>query len=128
MGGVTVEDGSWMRNNDFQHINVAKLEAVLKGINLCIKWNLKDIVFIVDSVTVYRWVNLILTGGKRIKTTGAAEIFVERSLVILNSLIDEFGLKIPVTLLKSEQNKADVFTIIRKKWYTVENQLGCIAL
>ena len=63
--GVTVEDASWMRK-DYNHINVAELEAVLKGVNLCAKWDLKDIVLMIDSATVFGWINLTLTGEKRV--------------------------------------------------------------
>lgn len=38
-GDGIVEDAAGLRKeNDFNHISVAKLEAALKGINLCIKW------------------------------------------------------------------------------------------
>ena len=38
IAGTTVEDAAWLRNrDDFNHINVAELEATLKGINLAIK-------------------------------------------------------------------------------------------
>ena len=56
---VVAEDGAWMRkSDDFNHINVAELEAVLKGINLCVKWGLKDIIIKSDSAIVVGWVKL----------------------------------------------------------------------
>ena len=53
IGGTEVEDTLWMRKKEYNHINVAELEAVLKGINLCAKWNLKDVVLVTDSATVF---------------------------------------------------------------------------
>ena len=38
----------------FKHINVAELEAALKGLNLAIRWGLKFIKIMTDSATVYR--------------------------------------------------------------------------
>lgn len=38
---MVAEDATWLRKNDYNHINVAELDAVLKGINLAIKWGQK---------------------------------------------------------------------------------------
>ena len=37
INGATVEDATCFRKDDFNQINVAKLEAVLKGVNLALK-------------------------------------------------------------------------------------------
>ena len=43
----------WRRKkNDYNHINVAKLDAVLKSINLAIKWGLREIEIRTDSAMV----------------------------------------------------------------------------
>ena len=47
---------------------MAELEAVLKGINLCAKWNLKNVVLVTDSATVFGWIKLTLTEEKKVKT------------------------------------------------------------
>ena len=53
MNGAIVEDAAWLRKkDDFNHINVAELEAVLKGINLALKWNLNEVELKTDSATV----------------------------------------------------------------------------
>ena len=126
--GVEVEDASWMRKKDYNHINVAELEAVLKGVNLCLKWDLKDIVVMVDSATVFGWVNLTLSGDRKVKTKGAAEILVKRRLGTLSSLVEEFGLTVTMKLVKSGQNKADVLTRVRRKWQIDEKMVGCVAM
>ena len=35
---AVVEDASWLRKKDTQHINLAELDAVLKGINMVLMW------------------------------------------------------------------------------------------
>ncbi|XP_054267042.1 uncharacterized protein LOC128989196 [Macrosteles quadrilineatus] len=73
--GEIVEDASWLRKqHDSAHINLAELEAILKGVNLALRWGLKKIVFITDSATVHAWVSSILTGDRPIKTHGLSEV------------------------------------------------------
>ena len=49
--GEIVEDGSWLRRDDGTHINVAELDAVLKGVNMAILWVAKKIHLMTDSQT-----------------------------------------------------------------------------
>ena len=129
VGGVEVEDASWMRKkDDYSHINVAELEAVLKGINLCAKWHLKRVEVVTDSATVYGWLRLTLTEEKKVKTKGAAEVLVKRRLGTFKNLVEELGLQVTVRLVKSEANKADGLTRIRKKWLMTDQSLACSGL
>ncbi|XP_076031925.1 uncharacterized protein LOC143019828 [Oratosquilla oratoria] len=90
IGGVVVEDGAWQRKkDDYHHINMSELDAVIKGINLALKWGLREIEIRTDSATVAGWMNSVLTAEKRVRTKGAAEILVKRRLGILRELIDE---------------------------------------
>ena len=115
IGGVKVEDAAWLRKkDDFQHINVAELEAVLKGINLCAKWNLRDVTVLTDSATVLHWVRTMISEEKKIRTKGAAEILIKRRLGTLKSIIQELGMSVEVKLVKSDENKADVMTRVKK--------------
>lgn len=115
--GQGVEDAAWLRKkDDCSHINVAELEAVLKGINMALKWGLKDISLLTDSVTVRGWVRVTLMGEKRIRTKGAAEMIVKRRLGTLRNLIDEFGLRVTVSYVSTSKNKADVLTRVKKDW------------
>ena len=122
IGGIVAEDGTWMRKkDDYNHINVAELEAVLKGVNVCVNWGLKDIVVHTDSATVQGWLKITMSGERRVKTKGAAEILVKRRLGIFKNLIDELQLRVEVRLVKSSENKADALTRVWKKWL-VEKQ------
>ena len=114
---AVVEDAAWMRKkDDHSHINVAELEAVLKGINLGVKWGMRDITILTDSATVCGWVKTTMTEEKRVKSKGAAEMLVKRRLGVLKSMIEELGLSIRVQFVKSECNKADVLTRVKKGW------------
>ena len=61
-----VEDSAWLRKViDFNHVNVAELEVVLKGVNLAIKWGMKSPNLKADSSIVYGWLTMILTEERR---------------------------------------------------------------
>ena len=121
--GTVVEDASWLRKkDDYGHINVAELEAVLRGVNLAVKWGLSNIEIVTDSVTVSRWVNLTITEEKRVKTKGAAEVIVKRRLGVLRDLVDELCLKVTIVSVPSSENKADILTRVRKKWLLMKGE------
>ena len=53
IGGVVAEDAAWLRKkDDYGHINIAELEAVVRGVNLALKWGLREIEVVTDSATV----------------------------------------------------------------------------
>ena len=73
--GMVVEDAAGLRKkSDYNHINVAKLEASIKGVNLALKWGLKEIEIQTDSVTVRSWIRFMIMNEKRVGTKGAAEL------------------------------------------------------
>ena len=66
--GNIIEDGAWLRkSNDVLHINIAELEAILKGINLAIKWDRSNIVIKSDSVTAISWSKAAVGKNGKIK-------------------------------------------------------------
>ncbi len=115
--GVVVEDAAWLRKTtDCAHINVAELEAVLKGVNLAIKWTVNVLEVMTDSATVFSWVKAVVARDRRVKTTGSAEMLIKRRLAVLMDIISEFGLTLSVTLVRSEDNRADVLTRVKRSW------------
>lgn len=117
IGGDVVEDATWLRKkDDHNHINVAELEAALKGLNLGLQWGLKKIRIITDSETVRGWIEITLSEEKKVKTKGAAEMLVKRRLGVLKSLVEEFDLKVEVLCVPSSVNKADKLTRVSKGW------------
>ena len=121
MKGVAVEDAAWLRKKeDFNHINVAELEAVLKGINLALKWGLQDVELKTDSATVVGWVKTVISNDKRVRTKGASEMVIKRRVGLLRDLLNEFDVTLHGTFVATHENKADGLTRVRKEWLKFE--------
>ena len=61
--GHVVEDASWLRSEDsYAHINMAELDAVIKGVNAALAWKLKKLHERTDYLTVYHWTLNALCG------------------------------------------------------------------
>lgn len=59
--GRVAEDAAGLsEKNDFNHINVAKLDVVIKGVNMALKLGLKDREVHRDSVTDLRWIDAMI--------------------------------------------------------------------
>ncbi|KRZ83029.1 hypothetical protein T08_13209 [Trichinella sp. T8] len=98
VGGSIVEDAAWLRPDDAQHINMAELDAVIKGLNLAISWQMRRIRLMTDSATVHRWVMDGLSGKARLKTKASGEMLIRRRS------------------WKSTYNKADELTCVPRRW------------
>ncbi|XP_067937046.1 uncharacterized protein [Watersipora subatra] len=117
MDNQIVEDASWLRgNNDSAHINLAELDGGVKGINLAIKWKLLNATVMTDSATVCGWVRSVLTDSKRPEVGGLSEMVVKRRLNLIGELVAEYGLKLSIVLVTSEENKADEMTRVPRRW------------
>ena len=115
IGGAMAEYAAWLRKkNDNAHINVAELDATIKGINLALKWGRQAVEIRTDSATVASLIKSKVSGDRRIKTKGAAVMLIKRCLGALRDLIIEFRLKITITLVQSQKNKADMLTRVKK--------------
>ena len=72
--GAVVQDASWLRKErDTQHINLAELDAVLKGINMALVWEATILHIHTDSVCMHKWVTDTLTGKARVRNRAASE-------------------------------------------------------
>ena len=107
---------------------MAELDAVLKGINLAIKWGLREIKIKTDSAMVLSWVTSTVEECGRIRRKGAGEIIVKRRLGILAKLISEFKLQIKAVFVPSERNKADALTQIKKQWFVEKEEVPVCCL
>ena len=94
----------WRKVTDYNHINVAELETVLKGVNIAIKWGMKSLNLKTDSSTIYRWLAMDI-----------GEMIVKRRLSILVGFIKEFVLRVSVDLIPTSKNKTDALTRVCKK-------------
>ena len=115
--GAVVEDASWLRKEkDTQHINLAELDAVLKGINMALMWEATILHIHTDSAYVHKWVTDTLTGKFRVRTGAASEMLIRRRLDALASLVKEYGLSVDVDV-RSEHNRADSLTRVPQRWF-----------
>jgi len=124
--GEQVEDGSWLRKDDGNHINVAELDAVIRGINSAVKWSLTSVTVVTDSATVYAWVQSIISNSKRPKVNGLGEMLIRRRLAMVAELIELYDLEVRVRLVKSEENLADALTRVPRSWLQTQVcAVGC---
>lgn len=115
--GTVIEDASWLRKkNDVQHINVAELDAIIKGANIAIKWKCKNVKFITDSQTVYKWVSKVIHNDSKVRTNGLSEIIIKRRLDIIRELQKEHFGAFEIALVESRKNKADILTRVKRDW------------
>ncbi|XP_004209839.1 uncharacterized protein LOC101240545 [Hydra vulgaris] len=117
VAGEIVEDCSWLRKQDgVAHINLAELEAVIKGINLATKWGFECITIKLDSATVVGWLKSLIIGDKPIRVHGLGEPLVRRRLSLIEDLVKECGIQLKLFLVKSAENKADAYTRVPQNW------------
>uniref|UniRef100_A0A5S6Q0X4 RNase H domain-containing protein n=1 Tax=Trichuris muris TaxID=70415 RepID=A0A5S6Q0X4_TRIMR len=130
VGGSILEDAAWLRHEDAQHINMAELDAVIKGLNLALSWRMKHVELMTDSSVVHRWISDGLSGKARLKTKAAGEMLIRRRIGTVMSLAEEYRLHLSITLVRSEVNKADVLTRVPQRWLTPPNpplKIACAA-
>ncbi|XP_045114815.1 uncharacterized protein LOC123506631 [Portunus trituberculatus] len=128
VNGNIIEDACWLRQNDCSHINLAELDAVLRGINLAVAWKMKKLALMTDSRIVYHWMMDALSGRSRLKTKAASEMLIRRRLETIRTVISEYQLQVEVKFVSSAENKADVLTRVPKKWLSSnDNQPFCAA-
>lgn len=112
-----IEDAAWMRpKDDPKHINCAELDAVIRGLNMALRWGRRDILIMTDSSTVYGWLQAIIKKTHNVKTRSLSEIVIRRRLDILKDILSDEMMKIDVKWVRSTENKADKLTRIPSKW------------
>lgn len=121
--GRTIEDACWLRSQHERdgHINMAELDAVLKGMNIAMSWNMKTIHLKTDSLTVYHWISDALTGKARIKTKAASEMLIRRRVGVFKALVEEYSLNVDVQLVSSSENLSDELTRVPSRWLKMGN-------
>ena len=112
-------DASWLQKEVSSHIYMAELDAVIKGLNLALAWNVKKVELCTDSSTVHRWISDALSGKNRLKIKAANEMLIRRRVGIVLSLIEECELQLSVTLVPSSANKADSLTRVPQRWLRI---------
>ena len=110
-----IEDAAWLRKaDDGTHINLAELNAVIKGVNLAMKWGAGDITIFTDSAAVYSWLSSLLKKDKRIRVYGLSEMLVKRRLSIFSETLETYKVEWSVSLVSTTKNKVDGLTRLPK--------------
>ena len=116
-GRAIIEDASWLQPvHADKHINLAELDAVLRGINLALHWKANVIHLRTDSACVHRWISDTLSGKARVRTKAASEMLIRQRLSTLHELVAEYGLTIDVAHVKSHPNRADPLTRVPQRF------------
>ncbi len=115
--GNVVEDATWLRKQDDPtHINLAELEAVLRGLNLALAWDIAQLEIITDSATVHSWVTSLLNGDRPLRVKGLGEALVRRRLSLIGDIVKEYAVVASISLVQSQCNKADALTRVPRTW------------
>ena len=105
------------------HINLAELDAVVKGFNLAMAWKMKNLTLMTDFQTVYHWIADTLSGKARVRTKAAAEMLIRRRLETVKTIVLEC---LTVKFVPSAENKAYTLTRVPKRWLCLESEaLAC---
>ena len=95
---------------------MAELDAVIKGVNAALVWELKKLHVRTDSLIVYHWILNALSRKVRLKTKASSKMLIRRRVDTINALEDEYGLALDIELVRSESNRADALTHASQKW------------
>ena len=63
-----IEDASWLRRDESSHINIAELDAAIRGLNLAVACCMNNMSLRTDSVKIHRWLSDALSGRARLRT------------------------------------------------------------
>ena len=118
--GGAIEDACWLRKDESAHINMAELDAAIRGVNLAVAWNMREIELRTDSATVYKWVDDAVTGRARLRTKAHGEMLIRRRVDTIRQLTAELGLSLSVVLVRSADNRADALTRVPREWLSSE--------
>ena len=114
--GDVIEDACWLRRDEATHINMAELDAAIRGVNLAVAWGARTIDLRTDSATVHRWLDDAISGRARLRTKAHGELLIRRRVEIICQLVNELQLRLSVVLVRSSENRADALTRVPKDW------------
>ena len=114
--GEVLEDACWLRKDTVAHINMAELDAAIRGVNLAIAWGMQNIDLRTDSAAVHKWLSDALSGRARLHTKAHGEMLIRRRVELLRQLVSEMQLSMSVRLFPSAENHADRLTRVPKEW------------
>ena len=122
--GKVLEDRAWLRSaEDKRHINVAELDAAIRGVQLAADWNVDQFTLKTDSKTVHGWLSAVLKNTNRVKATGLYSLLVQRRLGIIEDFVLLSGFKISCEWIPTDRNPADALTRVPRPWTEVGKRL-----
>ena len=125
VNGSVLEDRAWLRKvDDKKHINVAELEAVIRGLQLATDWSARNVTLKTDSKTVYGWLQAVLKNTNRIKASGLYSVLVQRRLDIIEDLVSVANIEVCVEWVPSQKNLADALTRVPQQWIAIGKKLS----
>ncbi|KAI0983140.1 hypothetical protein GJ496_005970 [Pomphorhynchus laevis] len=90
LNGNVIEDASWLRKmDDDTHINLAELEAVIKGVNIAISNKFSKIKILTDSSSVRAWVACAIMRDNPIPARGLGQALVRRQVSLLRQILED---------------------------------------
>ena len=102
---------SWLCEADERkHINIAKLEVVIRGLSTAVESNASNVRLVTDSKTAYGWVKSCLNNERLVRVSGLNEVLVHRRLNIIDDIVTTAKLPVTIEWVPSQQNKADKLT------------------
>ena len=114
--GNIIEDACWLRKDDTAHINMSELDAVIKGLNMGLKWKMNILHICNNSKAVFYWVTDALTGKSRYRIKASNKMLIRRRLQTITNIGDKYKLRVDIKLLPSESNLADALTRVPGTW------------
>ena len=108
--GNIIEDACWLRKDNTTHLNMSERDAVIKGLNMGLKWKMNILHICTDSKAVFYWVTDALTGKSRLRTKASKEMLIRRRLQTITNIVDKYKLRVDIKLVPSEFNLADTLT------------------
>ena len=117
IGGITFEDETWLpKDRSEVHINMAELDAVLRGVNMALAWKLNKLQLFTDSVTVFHCISDAVTGKSRLRSKASAELITRRRVNLFRESVDDYNLDVNVNLISSKDNLPDSLTKLPGRW------------
>ena len=124
-----IKDTCWLwPENDSRRINLAELDATLKGVNLALQWQARVLHIVMDSACMHQWITDALSGKARLTTKASCEMLIRRRLATLVETIKEYDLTVDVALVQSCRNHADRLTRVPRRWLDLAKEGGEPAL
>jgi ribonuclease HI len=116
--GHTLEDAMWLRKvfktksgkpSAVQHINIAELEGIERGIKRAIDMGYSKIRLFSDNEAVVSWVSHALAFLK-INFDTASAILILRRLTLIVDTIKEYSIDFSISWVPTDENPADALT------------------